>query len=90
MYNGVSLATRNGGGDMMKSRKPTQPPKQQRMRGRSRYRHSEVTRLLKGAIAAGLRVVGVEADAETGRLRVLVGKPDAEDRDNPASIIKNL
>ena len=61
---------------MAKSRKPTQPPKQQRMRGRSRYRHSEVTRLLKGAIGAGLKVVGVEADAETGRLRVLVGKPE--------------
>ena len=59
---------------MAKSRKPTQPPKQQRMRGRSRYRHSEVTRLLKGAIGAGLKVVGVEADAETGRLRILVGK----------------
>ena len=65
----------------MKSRKPTQPPKQQRMRGRSRYRHSEVTRLLKGAIAAGLKVVGVEADAETGRLRVLVAK-DGEPSDN--------
>jgi hypothetical protein len=51
-----------------------------------------VTRLLKGAIGAGLKVVGVEADAETGRLRVLVGKPDtdAEDRDTPAAIIKNL
>jgi hypothetical protein len=42
------------------------------MRGRARYRHSEVTRLLKGAIGAGLKVVGVEADAETGKLRVLV------------------
>jgi hypothetical protein len=63
---------------MAKSRKPTQPPKQQRMRGRSRYRHSEVTRLLKGAIGAGLKVVGVEADAETGRLRVLVGEPDTD------------
>jgi hypothetical protein len=30
--------------------------------------------LLKGAIGAGLKVVGVEADAETGRLRVLVAK----------------
>jgi hypothetical protein len=37
-------------------------------------------------------VVGVEADAETGRLRVLVGKPstDAEDGDTPERIIKNL
>ena len=59
---------------MAKSRKPPQPPKQRRMRGHARYRHSEVTRLLKGAIGAGLKVVGVEADAETGRLRVLVAK----------------
>jgi hypothetical protein len=55
---------------MAKSRKSL--PKQQRRRGHARYRHSEVTRLLNGAIGAGLKVVGVEADAETGRLRVLV------------------
>ena len=65
---------------MAKSRKSL--PKQQRMRGRARYRHSEVTRLLKGAIGAGLKVVGVEADAETGRLRVLVGKPEVSGGDD--------
>jgi hypothetical protein len=46
---------------------PPQPPK--------RTRKPSATRLLKGALAAGLQVRGIELDS-TGTMRVLVGKPD--------------
>jgi len=46
---------------------PPQPPKQ-------RTRKPSAARLLKGAMAAGLTVRGVELDP-TGTLRVLVGEP---------------
>jgi len=49
-------------------RSPAQPPK-------PRTRKPSAARLLKGAIAAGLTVRGVELDP-TGTLRVLVGEPD--------------
>jgi len=55
---------------------PTQPPKR-RSRGQSRYRRSETARLVKGALDAGLTVRGLEADPETGVLRVLVDSSDA-------------
>jgi hypothetical protein len=44
-----------------------QPPKQ-------RIRKPSATRLMKGAMAAGLTVRGVELDP-TGKITVLVGKP---------------
>ena len=47
---------------------PPQPRKQ-------RTRKPSAARLLKGAVAAGLTVRGVELDP-TGTLRVLVGEPD--------------
>ena len=56
-------------------RTPPQPAKQ-RKRGPSRYRRSETSRLLKGAADAGLTVRGIEVDAVTGDLRVLVCKAD--------------
>jgi hypothetical protein len=56
------------------------PPKQ-RPRRLARYKRSETTRLLKGAIDAGLTVRGIEVDAITGDLRVLVGKPDEPNND---------
>ena len=46
---------------------PLQPPK--------RTRKPSATRLLKGAIDAGLMVRGIELDS-TGTLRVLVERPD--------------
>jgi hypothetical protein len=52
---------------------PPQPPKQ-------RTRKPSATRLLKGAIAAGLTVRGVELDS-TGTLRVLVGDPGKPSND---------
>jgi hypothetical protein len=68
---------------MPKPQTPTQPPKQ-RTRGLSRYKRSETRRLLKGAADAGLTVRGLEVDAVTGDLRVLVGKP-GEPSDNSNS-----
>jgi hypothetical protein len=60
---------------MAKSRASSQPRKQ-RARSFSRYKRSETTRLVKGVIDAGLPVHGIEVDPGTGKLRVLVGKPD--------------
>jgi hypothetical protein len=54
-----------------------QPPK----RRQARFKRSETSRLLKGAADAGLTVRGLEADAVTGVLRVLVGKPDEPNND---------
>jgi hypothetical protein len=54
------------------------------MRGASRYRRSETSRLIKGAIDAGLTVTGLEVDPTTGAFRVLVGNP-SEPSDNANS-----
>jgi hypothetical protein len=63
----------------------------QRTRGLSRYKRSETTRLLKGAIDAGLTVRGLEVDPVTGALRVLVGAPSTDtESDTPERIVKNL
>jgi hypothetical protein len=69
---------------MAKSRNPQKPPKQ-RARGLSRYKRSETSRLLRGAMDAGLPVRGLEVDPVTGALRVLVGKPD-----EPVEKVKDL
>ena len=65
---------------MARPQTPT-PPSKQRTRGLSRYKRSETTRLLQGAINAGLTVRGLEVDPDTGALRVLVetDKPDDTD-----------
>ena len=55
--------------------KPTKPPKR-RPRGLSRYRRSETSRLIKGAMDAGVPVRGLEVDPVTGKLQLLFGKPD--------------
>ena len=65
---------------MAKSRTPTRS-RRRRTRGPSRYKRSETSRLLKGAIDAGLTVRGLEVDPVTGALRVLVGKPDEPSND---------
>jgi hypothetical protein len=56
---------------MPKPQNPPQPPKQ-RTRGLSRYKRSETTRLVRGVLDAGLSIRGVEADPDTGAVRVLV------------------
>jgi hypothetical protein len=55
--------------------KTLQQPKPRAARGPARFTRSEATRLLKGAIAAGMPVHGVEVDTSTGALRVLLGTP---------------
>ena len=67
--------------------KTSQPPKQ-RTRGLSRYKRSETSRLVKGAIDAGLSVRGIEVDAVTGDLRVLVGQPGEPRREQVKDLIK--
>jgi hypothetical protein len=54
---------------------PPQPLKR-RPRGLTRHRRRETARLLRSALDAGLTVRGLEVDPVSGRLRVLVGKPD--------------
>jgi hypothetical protein len=66
-------------------RTPPQPAKQ-RNRGPSRFKRSEATRLLQGTIDAKLPVRGIEVDAVTGDLRVLVGQPG----EAPAETVKDL
>jgi hypothetical protein len=61
-----------------------QPPK----RRSARFKRSETSRLLKGAADAGLTVRGIEVDAVTGDLRVLVGKPG--DLSKPVEQVKDL
>ena len=48
---------------------------QQSKRRISRFKRSEATRLLQGTLDAKLPVRGIEVDAVTGDLRVLVGRP---------------
>jgi hypothetical protein len=43
-------------------------------RGPQRFKQADVTKAVKGAIAAGVQVAGVEVDA-CGRIRVIVGNP---------------
>jgi hypothetical protein len=66
------------------ARKSPQPSSPRRRRSPSRYKRSETSRLLRGAIDAGLTVRGLEVDPVTGALRVLVGKGDEpDDSGNP-------
>ena len=75
---------------MSRSRAPRKASKR-RMRGFSRYKRSETSRLVRGVMDAGLPVRGIEVDPTTGTLRVLVGKPGTEpEHDTPERIIKNL
>jgi hypothetical protein len=63
---------------MAKSRAP-QKPRKPSVRTPARYKRSETRRLLRAATDAGLTVTGLEVDADTGRLRVLVGKSDKDE-----------
>ena len=58
--------------------KPRTSPQahRQHQRSASRYKRSETSRLLKGALDAGLQITGLEVDPVSGALRVLVGKSD--------------
>ena len=61
----------------------------------SRFKRSEATRLLQGTLDAKLPVRGIEVDAVTGDLRVLVGQPGenttgttTDDRQHPVQPAK--
>jgi hypothetical protein len=54
-----------------KARKPERKP-----RGPCRFKKTEVTRLAKAAIAAGLDVERIEVDPATGRICLIATKPD--------------
>jgi hypothetical protein len=45
----------------------------------SAFRQGDVTRALKAATAAGLRVAGFKLDVHTGKIEVVVGNPEAQD-----------
>lgn len=60
---------------MAKSQKPPQPPRQ---RNASRYKRSETSRLVQGALDAGLTVRGIEVDPATGVLCILTEFADGE------------
>jgi hypothetical protein len=59
----------------------TPAPSKQRTRSASRYKRSETSRLLRGAIDAGLTVRGIEADPVTGTLRILLDSGNAKPED---------
>ena len=69
---------------------PRTPPQlsKQRNRGPSRFKRSEATRLLQGTLDAKLPVRGIEVDAITGDLRVLVGKPGEASAETVKDLIK--
>ena len=48
-------------------------------RAPSTFRQADVTRALRAAVAAGLRVAGFKLDVHTGKIEVVVGTPEAQD-----------
>ena len=50
-------------------------------RAPSTFRQQDVTKTLKAAVAAGLRVTGFKVDVHTGRIEVEIDKPQAQDSD---------
>jgi len=48
-------------------------------RGPSAFRQRDVSRLVRAATAAGLRVQGVRVDINTGVIEVVTGAPVVED-----------
>jgi hypothetical protein len=60
-------------------------------RGRCTFKQGDVTRMVKGVIAAGVDVMRVEVDAD-GRIVIIAGKPPtcALDGETPEDVKKLL
>ena len=54
-----------------------------RSRAPSTFRQQDVTRALRAAAAAGLRVAGFKLDVHTGKIEIVVGDPEAQDYSAP-------
>jgi hypothetical protein len=48
-------------------------------RSPSTFRQQDVTKALRAAVAAGLRVTGFKLDVNTGKIEVETGNPEAQD-----------
>ena len=54
------------------------------MRGRARFKKSDLVRAMKAADAAGLSVAGIKVDPHSGEFSVVIGEPDrASTTENP-------
>lgn len=51
-------------------------------RAPSTFRQRDVTKALKAASAAGLRVIGYKIDPQTGKIEIVTGKPEAHDSES--------
>ena len=48
-------------------------------RPRAPFRQRDLTRALKAAVAAGLRVTGFKVDVHSGKIEVVTDKPEAQE-----------
>ena len=70
----------------MRARQKPKPPR--RTRVLTKIKKTDVTRVARGALAAGLTLRGFEVDPTTGKFCVLVGQPG--DPDTPEKILDQL
>ena len=49
------------------------------MRSRSTFRQRDVTKVVRAVAAAGVDIARVDVDPENGAIRVVIGKPEAQD-----------